>query len=232
MLDEPFFSESLTDRQMEVINHFIDVMGFKLKDFNYLKSQEFLTDLYPVDVAIFGPTENFNYYTLSTSGLSQYLLHKNFTRVELCMVLPPTWKPDLGKKENMWAPSMLLDIAYQIVENKIGVNIGQCFVLESENGELPYPEGSDAVGGIVCLPEMFPMDIIEKEIEFSYTRFFQIMTFDKEGLSKLDSMKPIDYIKYELHDTEGPLMVVPMRKVEPKGIDKIIKKNEDTLKGK
>ncbi len=228
---EPFFSEYLTDRQVEVINHFIDIMGFELNDFRYLKSQEYLTDLFPVDVAIFAPTEKFNYYTITTCGLSQYLLNKYFNRIELCMVLPDTWKPNLDRKENMWAPEFLLDIAYQIVENKTGINIGQLFIMNTENGELPYPEGSDAVAGIVCLPEMLDIDIMEKEIEGSYTRFFQIMTVDKDGLSKLDEMSPVDYITYELHDSDKPLMVVPVKKVEAKGIDKIIRKNEDTLKG-
>ncbi len=232
MLNEPFFSEYLTDRQVEVINHFIDIMGFELNEFNYLKSEEFMTDLYPVDVAIFAPTKDFNYYTLTTSGLSQYNLYKNFTRVELCMVLPPEWKPTLDRKENMWAPDLLLDIAYQVVENKMGVRLGQYFVMNTPNGQLPYPEGTDALGGIICLPEMFPLQILEKEIEHSYTRFLQVVPFDKNGLSKIESMGPADYILYDLHDSDNPKMVAPMKKFEPKGIDKIIRKNEDTLKAK
>ena len=233
MEQKPFFSEVLTDRQVAVINHYIEVMGFKLEDFHYIKSQEFMSDLFPVDIAIFGPTEDFNYYTITTVGLSQYKFPKFFARVELSMVMPITWKPIFGKKEYFWAPQLLLDIAYQIVENNFGVQIGQAYLFEGEKeNELPYPEGTDAVGGIVCLPEMFPLNILEAEIEKTYTRFFQIMTLDKNAVSKLDEIGPQNYIRFELHDSSNPLMVVPVRDFKPQGIDKIIKKNEDSLKGK
>ena len=205
-------------------------MNIDIFKMHYVKNQEFLSDLFPIGIAIFEPTKEFDYYIISTIGLSQYYFPKGVQRAELNMVLPKTWKPILDKEEYMWPIELLTDIAYQIIDANYGANVGQVYIFNGD-GE-PYSKYSDAVGGIVCLPEMFPITILEAEIENSFTRFLQVMTLNKDQLSKVDELGPIEFIKYELHDSEDALMVIPIKEPAPTGIDKIIKKNENSLKGK
>lgn len=219
----------LSDRQVAVLNHYIDIMGFTVADMQYIRSQQFMTDLFPVDIAIFAPIENFNYYVITTVGLSQYRFRKGFARCELCMVMPTTWKPIFGQKEYFWAVQILQDIAYNIVEENYGISIGQTHIFSGASKNEPYYECTDAVGGIICFPEMFPLEFLEEEIEFTYTRFLQVVTLNKSDLAKIDEVGEQDFITYDLHNADGPQMVIKVQ--EPKGIEKIIRKNEDTLKG-
>ena len=57
------------------------------------------------------------------------------------------------------------------------------------------------------------------------------MTLDKNAVSKLEELGPMDYIKYELHDSDNALMVVPVKEIKEKGIEKLINQNENALKG-
>jgi len=229
-MEEPYFSKDLSERQISVIVHYLKNLGITPNDFYYVKSEEYLSDLYPIDIAVFEPVEGFDYYIISTVGLSEYYFTKNFARSELLMIMPSNWKPLLNEEEYNWAPQLLRDIAYAVVEGKQGVTIGQVYLLGEGDGKA-YSPYTDAIGGIVTLPENLPIEFYEEKIGETYTRFFQVNPIDSKDLSKLDEMGPKNFIRYELHDSDGPLMVTKLKEKQVQGIDKLVKQNEDALRG-
>ena len=228
---EPYFSEELTERQLAVILHYMQVTGATPDDMHYLKTEEYIGDLFPVDLIVFEPTANFKYYTIATVGLSEYKFSNNFARSELMMVLPLNWKPIFDKEEYYWAPQLLKDVAYCIVDRKQGVNIGQVYLLENPNGDAKYSDYTDAIGTIVTLPEMFPLSMFERQIGETFTRFFQVVPVNKDDVQKMDEVGPLQFIQFNLHDSEGPLMVAKVKEKQAEGIDRLIQQNESALKG-
>ena len=79
-MEKPYFADNLSERQAEVIMHYVSVLGSKLEDIHYIKTEEYLSDIYPVDIVVFEPVENFDYYTVATVGLSSYRFEENFAR--------------------------------------------------------------------------------------------------------------------------------------------------------
>ena len=231
-MGEPKFSEELSERQTAVVLHYLKNLVAEPSDVTFLKSQEYYSDIFPIDIAIFKPTEFFNYYIVSTVGLSSYRFDNNFARSELMMVLPPEWKTVLDKEEYYWAPQMLRDIAYNLVENNIGVAVGQVHILADTEHEGTYSRFTDAVGGIVTMPEMLHFTMFEEKIGETYTRFMQVVPVTRDDVAKIESMTPLKFIEFELHDSDGPQMVVKLKEKPLQGIDKIIKQNEAILKNK
>jgi len=228
---EHYFSEQLSERQLSVVLHYMDILGATPDNMHFLKTEEYIGDLFPVDLIVFEPTQKFKYYTVATVGLSEYRFNNNFARSELMMTLPLTWKPIFDKEEYYWAPQLLRDIAYCVVGRKQGVNIGQVYLLENPNEEAKYTEFSDAIGGIITLPEMYPLTMFEREIGESFTRFFQVVPVSKPDVQKMDEVGPLQFIQFDLHDSENPLMVVKLKEKQVEGIDRLIQQNETSLKG-
>ncbi|MBQ9793186.1 MAG: suppressor of fused domain protein [Clostridia bacterium] len=231
-MGEPYFSKELSERQTAVVMHYLKNLIADPNDLEYVKTQEYKTDVFPVDIVIVKPTEYFNYYVVATVGLSSYRFDSNFARCELMMVLPPEWKPILDKEEFYWPPQLLRDIAYNLIDNDMGVAVGQVHVLTGTEDSGTYSPFTDAVGGIITMPEMFPVTMCEEKIGDTYTRFMQVVPVTKDDVAKIESMTPFKFIEFELHDSEGPQMVVELKEKPLQGIDKIIKQNEAVLKGK
>ena len=226
---KPYFSEEISDRQAQVLVHIMANIGSSLEHMHYIKSEEYLSDIFPIDLAIYEPTEFVDNYVVQTVGLSSYYFTKNFARSELLMVLPKTWKPIFDREEYRWPLGLLLDIAYGMVENKQGPMIGQVY-MPNEN-EIVSP-ATDAVGGIITFAEHFPTELYEVKVNDTYTRFFQVVPVTKDDVEKIEENGAADFIKYNLHDSNGPQMVVKLKEKQPRGIDRLIKQNEDSLKGK
>ena len=229
---EPYFSKELSERQTAVVMHYLKNLGADPYDMDYVKTQEYNSDVFPVDIAIIDPSELFNYYVVATVGLSSYRFNKNFARCELMMVLPPEWKPVLDKEEFYWAPQLLRDVAYNLIDNDMGVAVGQVHLLNGTEESGTYSPFTDAVGGIITMPEMFPITMCEEKIGDTYTRFMQVVPVTKDDVAKIESMTPFKFIEFELHDSEGPQMVVKLKEKPLQGIDRIIKQNEAVLKEK
>ena len=227
---EPYFRKEITDRQAEVVAFFMTHLGSDPEHFHYIKSEEYYSDLYAIDLAVFEPTKYFDYYVAVTAGLSDYRFDKNFSRSELLMVLPKTWKPIFDKEEFYWPLQILLDVAYGVVENKMGTAFAQVYL--PRQNEKPYTTYSDAIGGILTMPEMFPIEMYDVEIENSFTRFLQVVPISKNDLSKIEEIGPAKFVEFDLHDSDGPQMVVKIKEKPLVGIDRIIKQNEDALKNK
>ena len=222
-----FFSDNLTDRQVQTVLHTMKFIGSKPEDVMYLKSEEYVNDTFPIDLAIFKPNENIDCYVMQTVGLSSYYFEKDVARSELVMVLPKKWKADFDKAEYNWPRLLLLDIAYGLVDNKRGPMIGQVHLPKDEE---VYEGSPDIVGGIVVLPEDFDIEFCEEYIDESYTRFLQIVPVSKDDLSKIEEVGPGKFIEYDLHDSDGAQFIAKLKEKKIEGIDKIIKQNEDSLK--
>ena len=226
---EPYYSKELSERQIEVLVHYFHYFDVDPKEVHYIKTEEFYTDLYPIDLVIIEPNKKFDYYTIATVGFSEYKLDENFARSELMMVMPKEWKPIFDKEKYYWAPALLKDIAYAAVTNKRAVKVGQVYLLNEEG--KTYSPSTDAIGGIVTIAEMYDFDIYEALIGETYTKFFQVVPIDNNDYQKIETMGPMKFIQFELHDSENPLMVAKLKEKPVDGIDKLISHNEKKLKG-
>lgn len=216
---------SVDERKALVASHIIANLGATMDDAQILEAEGDLSFNTPIDLIVVKPHENFDYYVVSTVGLSDYYFNKGLARAELSIVLPKTWKIMLDKHEYAWPFEMLSDIAESVVNAGQGVAVGQVYTLSK-------PTNSNTVyGGVVTFPEMMPLNFVEEKIGITYTRFFLVVPVSKEQLDKIDSVGIDDFIEYDLHDTDGPLMVAEYVKATNSTLDKIIAHNENSLKG-
>lgn len=227
---EPYFGKDITDRQAEITGFFLGNLGCDPDRMHYIKTEEYFADLYAIDVAVYEPTKYFDYYVATTVGLSDYRFNKNFARSELIMILPKNWKPIFDKEEYYWPLQILLDCAYGLVQNKMGGAYGQ--VLLPRENDTPYTSYSDAIGGITVVPEMLPVELYNAEVEGEFVWFLQVVPISKNDLEKIELVGLNKFVEFDLHDSEGPQMVVKLQEKPLFGIDKIIKQNEDILKNK
>ena len=227
---EPYFGKEITDIQAEILGFFMGHLGSDPDHMHYIKTEEYYTDLFAIDLAVFEPTKYFDYYVATTVGLSDYKFKRNFARSELIMILPKNWKPIFDKEEYYWPLKILLDLAYGLVQNNIGAAYGQ--VLLPRENEEPYSSYTDAVGGVLVVPEMLPVELYNAEVEGEYVWFPQVVPVSKNDLDKIELVGLDKFIEFDLHDSEGPQMVVKLQDKPLFGIDRIIKQNEDILKNK
>lgn len=224
---DKYFSDELTDRQIQVIMHTMSYIGSTPDDISIIKSEEYISDTFPIDIAIFKPNDNMDCYIMQTVGLSSYYFSKDVARSELLMVLPKTWKEVFDKDEYNWPKDLLLDIAYGMVENKRGPMIGQVHI---PSDEFVYDGSPNIVGGIIVLPEDFSLEFCEEYIEEGYTKFMQVVPVSKDDLAKIEEDGPGKFIEYSLHDADGANFIVKLKEKKLEGIDRIVKQNEDALK--
>ncbi|MBQ3047717.1 MAG: suppressor of fused domain protein [Clostridia bacterium] len=227
---EPMFSEDITDRQAEAVAFLMAHLGSDVDHMHYIKFEQYYSDLHAVDIAIFEPTKYFDAYVAMTAGLSDYKFNKNFKRSELVMVLPKTWKPIFEKEEYSWPIQLLLDVAHGVIDNNNGTMPGHVYICNNDEGE--YAKASNAIGGILSLPEEFPIELFEFKGDDCYVRFMQVIPISSDDLARIEEIGPAKFIEFNLHDSEGPQMRVKLKQKTVAGIDKIIKQNEEALKTK
>ncbi len=224
---EGYFSNKLQERQSAVVNHFLEKGLFDADQSMYFKGLERPSDLSSIDIVIFPPSSEFNYYLVSTAGLSAYILEKGIARGEICMILHKSWNNDFEDKNNNWVLSFLNEVAKTFIETETAVVAGAVADL-SGNEEL---NKLDIYGAIVVFPELFPIDFFEEQIGLSYTRFYCVIPLSKKQVEKLADVGEDFFMQYDLHDASGPLHVIKQKKVNQKPIDKIISNNISSLKG-
>ena len=229
---EPYSFDDITDRQLKTLAHTLSTIGGTAEQVHYFKSEQSVYDLYPMDIAVIEPTEFFDYFVVTTMGLSAYKFPDEVARAELVMILPSEWKADFSKWEYFWPVKLMQDIAFGIIKNKVGVLPLKVFEMAGEDS--PY-ETTNFIGGIVNFPELFPVEYIDEKIDYDYTRFYQIIPLTKKQMDKIKDIGASKFIQFDLHDAEGPLLnveVPDVKKNAGKKIDKIISHNERSLKGK
>ena len=220
--------DNLIMRKQNVLLHFERILDSPLGGAEYLFSGIEDGADYAIDIAIFPPTRLYNYYVATTVGLSCYQPDLEYDRCELFMALPASYKLDLSKKENSWPLELLHKLAYSLKNGKEVARIGQLYEL-FEKGHF---KATDKTCGIVVLPEMFEEDMAQELIDIDYTRFFQFVPLSHDQLQKALDIGVNEFIEYDLHDTDGPDMVVDWKPKTNKKMDRIIEHNEKSLKGK
>lgn len=225
-MDKKIFS-SLDDRKKSVLRHFEKTLGVSVEKATYFQTEELLTDLFTVDVVCFEPTDECEYFVVSTVGLSEFQFDKNFARNEIFLVLSKNWKKNFSKEESAWPLRLLHEIAYLAVDEKKAIYLNKVYQV----AEKEFSFVSDAVGGIVVLPEMFDNDVVEEKIGSDYTRFFQVVPVSEMQIMKIEDFGVDSFVRFDLHDTEGPVMTVEFKPAGETTLGKIISHNERSLKG-
>ena len=232
MPEESKEMESERNRRALVVNHTKNILGAENSQVHIFKTSAEYDNLFPVDVAVFEPTEAFNGYVVSTVGLSDYRFSDNVARAELVMVLPSSYKMSFEKPEYGWVVRFMAQMAQACISDNSGVVIGQVFTF-SKDGK-PCFAGTDCISGVISFPEMFPLEFFEEKIGLTYTHFLQVVPLNQNRLEKLRSVGFETFLGFDLHDADGPVMFAPDPQ-KAKGnspIDKIISHNEDILNDK
>lgn len=222
---------NITKRQMKTLAHTLSTIDGQAKGVHFFSSEKRVTDLYPVDIAMLEPTEIFPYHIVTTMGLSAFKFMKEVARAELILILPEQWKTDFSKKEYVWPVHLLQDVAFGVIKNEVGVQPHQVYQTSQKE---PY-ETTEFIGGIVNLPELMPLEYIDEKIDFDFTRFYQLVPITAKQQNKIADIGAEKFIRFDLHDADGPLLNVPLpdvRKNAARKIDRIISQNERKLKGK
>lgn len=227
---DKYFSKVLTERQEDVISHIAGVGGFDLDLVQYIKTEEYFDDPSSIDIAIFAPTDNFNYYLVSTVGFSSYQPDPKLARAEIFMLLPPSWKWDLEKEEYNWPVEMLKIVSRGLIDNNKGAGLFQIVKVADDS----FSDGTDVIGGVLCFPEMNALEFVEEKIGDTYTRFFNLVPLNKAQLGKIEDVGVKAFVEFDLHDADGPVGFVAQEPQVKKGsnIDKIIEHNTNSLNKK
>ena len=226
-MDREIF-DRLISRKQEVLLHFEGAMDNFIEDADYLMTPLEKNDKYSIDIAIFPPSEHCPYYIATTVGLSCYQFDILYARCELFVVLPEDYKVDMDRKENSWPIELLHELAYLLYDNKMTPMPNRVYQV-FEKGHFKATNTTDA---IIVFPEMFDMEMVEEQIDSTYTRFYQVVPITPDQTKKVEDVGVSQFIEYDLHDTEGPDMVVHWEPKTNKKIEQIIKHNEDSLGGK
>lgn len=224
--------EMENERRSYVVAHTKEYVEARDDQVHIFKTSANYDNLFPVDIAVFEPTVEFDGYVVSTVGLSEYRFSPDVARAELVMVLPATYKMSFEKPEYGWVIEFMTHMAQACIADSTGVQIGQIYTF-SQDGK-PCFDGTDCISGLISFPEMFPLEYFEEKIGITYTHFLQVVPLNQNRLAKLREVGLETFLDYDLHDAEGPLMSAPEpRKVQSQSaIDKIISHNEDVLNDK
>ncbi len=224
--------EMENERRSYVLEHTKSYVGARDDQVHIFKTSANHDNLFPVDIAVFEPTVEFDGYVVSTVGLSEYRFSSEVARAELVMVLPTTYKMSFEKPEYGWVVNFMATMAQACIVDNVGVQIGQVYTFSKDGN--PCFDGTDCISGFISFPEMFSLDFYEEKIGITYTHFLQVVPLNQNRLSKLREVGVEAFLDYDLHDAEGPLMFAPEpRKVQSQSaIDKIISHNEDNLNNK
>lgn len=111
----------LDTKQMKIFEEFTK----KLFGDDYQVMHELVSPDIHLDVLVFSPTEESNYYTLVTMGMCGYKMNvpkelkdKSLERAELIMHLPPNWNIKSSKEEDYWPIEQIKTIARMPIYDK------------------------------------------------------------------------------------------------------------------
>lgn len=215
--------DKLSDRKKAVLLHYEKTLASPLLDGTYIFAQDDIFD--DVDYILLPPGDNYEYYTLSTVGLSAHSFNPHLALNELTILLPPSFEPNLKKEANAWPLSLIREVVHDAISHKVHFELNKIYHSSFESSE------TDCVGGIVTLPEMMDMDFLEEEIDGEYTRFFLFVPLNEKDILKAQDVGIARFVEFDLHDINGPVMTAPY---SPPAINKklqsIIAHNEKNLK--
>jgi len=123
---------------------------------------ELISDLVHVDVHIVAPTEDRNYFTLVTSGMSDRPMTvppdvPELAHAELMLCLPPDWRKDDGdlKNELNYWPFRLLKFLARM-PHEYETWLGQGHTIPHGDPPEPLAEGIGFIGAMLGPPQLAP----------------------------------------------------------------------------
>ena len=157
--------DGLSNRKKKVLLHLEKTLFSPLGNAQYIKTDKGEYDLDSVDFVLMEPSEEFDYFYLSTVGLSRYQFDFSFARSEIGIVLPKSFDRNLNKKENFWPLQLLSEIVFSSIDNILPITLNRIYLVTEEKRE----EFGENVGGVVTLPEIMDTSFIEEKILKSVT---------------------------------------------------------------
>ncbi|MDR1093925.1 MAG: suppressor of fused domain protein [Clostridiales bacterium] len=166
-------------------------------------------DLLHLDICVVDPTPKRNYITLVTQGMGAYKMNvksdetRLFNRIELLMMLPPTWKIDDPKPEWQWPAQLLADLSVYPMQHDTWFDDNFTMSFNENFGNtgfssimigLPIPFGRKSFGG--CL--------------FRYgegVMFYQVLPLYKEELDKILNGKYNQFKQAAFSELYSPLNI-------------------------
>jgi hypothetical protein len=176
--------------------------------------KEVISDVLSIDILIVAPTPNRNYYTLITSGMSEFAMQvpdgaEEYQYTELMICLPPTWKlsDEAFKDErNYWPVRALKTTARFPHEYHTWLYMGHTLV--NGNPVQPYSEDTGFEGIFVWVPEVedqsgfFNLEMNSEKVVHFYTLIplygeeldYKVKHGEKELLNKLNKIGVTDVL--------------------------------------
>ena len=218
--------DSLSERKKKVLLHLEYELNSPLGNAEYIETEKGDFEVDSIDYVLMEPSEDFDYYYLSTVGLSRYQFD-NSSRCEIGIILPNTFDRKFSKEEGIWPLQLLSAVAFASVDNAMPIALMRMYQVAEENKK----EFGGNVGGVVVLPEYMNASFIEEKIEGTYTRFFVLVPVNSMELSKAQSIGIEKFVEYDLHDVDGPDFVADYdAPTVNTTLQKIIRHNERNLK--
>lgn len=160
-----------------------------------------------VDIVWAKPTKDFNYHVLVTAGLSEMVMEEPEQCMELIMMLPADWKMGDTKDQWWWPIELLSRVAYTSLIMKDSLTIGSVVSLTKD--DAPFMKGTKNCGLVVTVPEHFDLSLCEIPVaDGLFLRFHQVIPVNKEDIERINEEGVYKYIKYTLHNADGPDFVV------------------------
>jgi hypothetical protein len=143
--------------------------------------KEIVSDELSIDILIVAPTPNRNFYTLITSGMSEFPMTvpegaEEYQYTELMICLPPTWKlsdEDFQDERNYWPIRALKTMARFPHEYQTWLYMGH--TLANGNPAQAYSEDVGFKGMFVWVPDIedkagfFNLEMTDEKVVHFYT---------------------------------------------------------------
>jgi len=176
--------------------------------------KEVISDVLSIDILIVNPTPERNFYTLITSGMSEFAMQvpdgaEEYQYTELMICLPPTWKlsEEAFKDErNYWPVRALKTTARFPHEYNTWLYMGHTLV--NGNPAQPYSEDTRFQGMFVWVPDVedkagfFNLEMNSEKVVHFYTLIplygeeldYKVKHGEEELLNKLNKIGVTDVL--------------------------------------
>jgi len=165
-------------------------------------------DVLHLDICVIKPNKKRNYYTLVTLGMGAYKMNvqsetaKMLNRIELMMMLPPTWDITSDKPEWRWPLTLMADLSAYPMEHDTWFECNHTVKFESNFGNTNFSSA------FIGLP--FPYGQKSGDCAFNYyegVMFYQVLPLYKEELEKILDGKLIPFKQISFNELYLPINI-------------------------
>lgn len=142
---------------------------------------ELISDLVHIDIHVVAPTEDRNYYTLVTSGMSDRAMsapegYEEFCYSEVLIALPPDWpmtEEDLKEEQHYWPIRLLKRMAR--FPHEYETWLWSSHTVPNGDPAKPYADGTELCGVVLLPPIRVQPDFCELTIDNDKTIYFHAL---------------------------------------------------------